>query len=134
MTDIESIVMIYDYKEGAETNPSAYYLLHAFDETGVIEIEPMIDVYEEFIQKQPELSKMPLGPFESLNFLNQFAFKICEKIDGSVVSLLSVQDYNQIMEEATNGTSLFHDFVEKGNRIENLDHKSKGGILGKIFH
>lgn len=134
MTDNDSIVMIYNYIEGGQSNPSAYYLLHAFDEAGVIDIEPMIDVYEEFIQKQPDVSKMPLGPFESLNFLNQFAFKVCEKNDGGVVSLLSVNDYNAIMEEATTGTTLFEDFVAKGNRIENLDHSSKGGILGKIFH
>ncbi|MBK23450.1 MAG: hypothetical protein CME70_05530 [Halobacteriovorax sp.] len=134
MTDTESIVMIYDYQEGGESKPSAYYLKFAFDETGLIELEPMIDVYEELIQKQPESDEMPLGPFESLNFLNQFAFKVCEKSDGALVSLLSVQDYNFVMEEADSGTTLFQKFVEKGNQIQNLDHRSKSGILGKLFH
>lgn len=134
MTDSESIVMIYDYKEGAEVKPSAYFLLYAFDESGLLELDSMIDVYEEFIQKEPEDSAMPLGPFESLNFLNQFAFKVCERNDGAIVSLLSVKDYNQILEESSSGGTLFQEFIEKGNKIENLDHKSKSGILGKIFH
>lgn len=134
MTESESIVMIYDYKEGAEVKPSAYYLLYAFDETGLLEVDNMIDVYEEFTQKEPEADLMPLGPFESLNTLNQFAFKVCERNDGALVSLLSVKDYNQIMEEASSGSTLFQEFIEKGNKIENLDHKGKRGILGKIFH
>lgn len=134
MTDTESIVMIYDYQEGGEVGPSAYFLKYAFDETGLLDLEKMIDVYEELIQKEPETGHMPLGPFESLNFLNQFAFKVCERSDGALVSLISVKDYNQIMEEATSGSSLFQQFVEKGNQIQNLDHKSKSGILGKLFH
>lgn len=134
MSNNESIVMIYDYKEGGEVKPSAYYLLYVFDEAGLLDSEPMINVYEELIQKQPEGEGMPFGPFESLNFLNQFAFKVCEKNNEAMVSLLSVNDYNQVMEQATSGSNLFQEFVERGNRIENLDHKSKGGILGKIFH
>ena len=71
MTDTESIVMIYDYQEGGEVGPSAYFLKYAFDEAGLLDLEKMIDVYEELIQKEPETGHMPLGPFESLNFLNQ---------------------------------------------------------------
>ncbi len=134
MTNNDAIVMIYDYKEGADLKPSAYYLYHAFDENGLVELDTMVDVYEEFINQAPETSNLPLGPFDDLNFLNQFAFKVCEKNDNSLVSLISVKDYNAILEEATTGSELFQDLTEKGNRIENLDHSSKSGLLGKLFH
>jgi hypothetical protein len=134
MTNNDAIVMIYDYKEGADLKPSAYYLYHAFDENGLIDLDAMVEVYEEFINQTPETSKLPLGPFDNLTFLNQFAFKVCEKIDNSLVSLISVKDYNSILEEATTGDDLFQNLTEKGNRIENLDHSSKSSLLGKFFH
>jgi hypothetical protein len=134
MTNNDAIVMIYDYIEGADLKPSAYYLYHAFDESGLVELDGMVEVYEEFINQSPETDQLPLGPFDSLNFLNQFAFKVCEKNDNSLVSLISVKDYNSLLEEAATGTELFQNLAEKGNRIENLDHSSKGGLLGKLFH
>ncbi|MFT6603496.1 MAG: hypothetical protein ACJARO_001006, partial [Bacteriovoracaceae bacterium] len=76
MTNNDAIVMIYDYKEGADLKPSAYYLFHAFDENGLVELDTMVEVYEEFINQTPETGHLPLGPFEDLNFLNQFAFKV----------------------------------------------------------
>lgn len=134
MTNNDAIVMIYDYKEGADLKPSAYYLYHAFDENGLVELDSMVEVYEEFINQTPDGESLPLGPFENLNYLNQFAFKVCEKNDNSVVSLVSVKDYNTVLEEAVTGSELFQSLTEKGNRIENLDHSSKSSLLGKLFH
>lgn len=134
MIDNDSIIMIYDFKEGGGIRASAYYLLYAFDESGQLEYESMFDTYEEFIQKRPEDGAFSIGPFEDLNFLNQFAFKVCEKNEAKVVSLLSVREYNQIMENTTTASELFKELSSQGNRIQNLDRESKSGIFGKIFH
>jgi hypothetical protein len=64
--------------------------------------------------------------------LDQYAFALCEELNAAKISLLSVEEYNTLL-ETTHMSSDFHrDLVEKGNVMENIERKKKG-FLTKFF-
>jgi hypothetical protein len=110
---------------------SAYYLLHLLDQRGVLEKN---DAKKLFTETYPhfELKSKFLGPFESIDTLNQFSFMLCEKLDAQKISLLSVQEYNSLLEQTQQASDFHRDLLEKGNVLENIDKKEKG-FLKKLF-
>ena len=138
MKEIEYIVGIYNYfnpypEEGHE---SYYYLLYLLDEKGLLEKESANKLFSERFST-PEIAdlKAPLntvGPFISLETLNQYAFALCEDLNAARVSLLSVQEYNTLLENSQQASEFHRDLLEKGNVLENIERKKKG-LLSRFF-
>ncbi|RPJ73761.1 MAG: hypothetical protein EHM20_11715 [Alphaproteobacteria bacterium] len=76
-------------------------------------------------------SKM-IGPFESTDQLNQFSFQLCEEFNAAKVSLLSVQEYNSLMETTQTASDFHRGLQEIGNVMENIERKKKG-FLSRFF-
>ena len=142
MKDVEYIVGVYNSINANPVigTPQAFYLLYLLDEKGMLELEAAQKIYLESFK--PEMSmdellvdfnKSKIGPFESLEKLNQFAFQLCEVLNASKVSLLSVSEYNTFLENAQNASDFHKDLLEKGNVMENIDRKKKG-FFSRIFN
>ena len=133
----ETIVGIYHYfqpKVHDAINPE-YYLLYVMDHRGMIDRDLAEKIYREKIVPSDFQVKDLIGPFESLDELNKFAFLLCEEINAPKISLLSVQEYNLLLESAQDIHSLLGDLKSKGNTLENIDRedKNKSGFFTKLF-
>ena len=73
-----------------------------------------------------------IGPFLSLETLNQYAFALCEELNAAQINLLSVADYNSLLENQQLASDFHRDLLEKGNVLENIERKKKG-LLSRIF-
>lgn len=139
MKEIEYIVGVYNYLNPfpEENSDAAYYLLYLLDDKGLLDEEVARKLFnEKFVDDTNRDSKTPpktIGPFESVDKLNQFAFLLCEEMNAARVSLLSVADYNTLLENTHQAADFHRDLVEKGNVMENIERKKKGGFLSKFF-
>ena len=138
MKDIEYIVGIYNY---INANPeihteSAYYFLYLMDEKGLLDIAIATKLYNDHYSGNGEhliiSNDKMVGPFLSTDLLNQFAFQLCEELNAEKVSLLSVQEYNAILENTQSASDFHRDLLLKGNILENIERKSKG-FLSRFF-
>jgi len=137
MKDTEYIVGLYNYLNAYPEihNESAFYLLYLLDEKGLIDKVIAGKIYD--IDFKSELTSdnvhpNMIGPFDSLATLNQFAFKLCEELNAEKVSLLSVQDYNGLLENSHMASDFHRDLLEKGNIMQNIERKKKG-FLSRFF-
>ncbi len=138
MKDIEYIVGIYNFfnpfpEEGEESH---YYLLYLLDEKGILERDVPQKIFNEHYNSVDIAGlKTPfhtIGPFVSLEKLNQYAFALCEDLNASKISLLSVQEYNSMLEFGQLASDFHRDLLEKGNVLENIERKQKG-FLSRFF-
>src|SRR5690349_6828177 len=103
MKDIEYIVGVYNYINAFPElhSDSAYYLLYLLDEKGLLDKAVAHTLYDERFKSElssGNIHQKMIGPFESTDHLNQFAFQLCEELNAEKVSLLSVQEYNSLLE------------------------------------
>lgn len=138
MKEIEYIIGIYNFynpypEDGQE---SYYYMMYMLDEKGMLEREVALNLFSErFTTEEIQGLKTPpntVGPFVSLEKLNQYAFALCEELNAAKISLLSVQEYNSLLESSQQALDFHHDLLEKGNVIENIERKQKG-FLSRFF-
>lgn len=138
MKEIEYIVGIYNFfnpfpEDGQDFH---YYLLYLLDEKGILEREVAVKIFKErFISEEVAGLKTPgntVGPFVSLEKLNQYAFSLCEELNAEKISLLSVQEYNLLLEQGQLASDFHRDLLEKGNVMENIERKQKG-FLSRFF-
>ncbi len=146
MKEIEYIVGIYHYLNVAkeENAEAAYFLLYLLDDKGLLEIDIAHKLYQEkfkdkfqneFNREFNNDTKSPsraIGPFESVDHLNQFAFLLCEEMNAAKVSLLSVAEYNTLLENTHQSADFFRDLIDKGNVMENIERKKKG-MISRFF-
>ncbi len=138
MKEIEYIVGVYHFLNAApeESAEAAYFLLYLLDDKGMLEVEIAHKLYKEKFQdefnKDAKCPAKAIGPFESVDRLNQFAFLLCEEMNAAKVSLLSVAEYNTLLENTHQAADFHRDLVEKGNVMENIERKKKG-LLSRFF-
>jgi hypothetical protein len=137
MKEIEYIVGIYNYVNPSPDlgNESAFYLLYLLDEKGMLErdiAEKLFAMNFDEVGKDAEKIPGAIGPFLSLDKVNQYAFALCEELNAAKVSLLSVEEYNTLFENTQLAPDFHRDLLEKGNVMENIERKKKG-FLGRFF-
>lgn len=127
------LIGVYQYFDPfpEEERGAAFYLLYLLDQKGLLEKNEAIKFFKERYPADDHQSKW-IGPFPSLDVLNQFAFFLCEKLDAQKISLVSVQDYNSLLEQTVQATDFHRDLLLKGNVLENIDKKEKG-FFKKLF-
>ena len=137
MKEIEYVVGIYNFFNPypEDESESYYYLLYLLDEKGMLDIEGAKKLFLERFTSVESGKKAPLntiGPFVNLERLNQYAFALCEELNAAQVSLLSVLEYNTLLENSHQGVEFHRDLLEKGNVMENIERKKKG-LLSRFF-
>ncbi|MBC7539117.1 MAG: hypothetical protein H7281_09865 [Bacteriovorax sp.] len=137
MKDTEYIVGVYNYINASPEihSDSAYYLLYLLDEKGLLDKSAALKLYEDRFKSEltsSDIHQNMIGPFSSTEALNQFAFQLCEELNAEKVSLLSVQEYNGLMESTQTASDFHRDLQEIGNVMENIERKKKG-FLSRFF-
>jgi hypothetical protein len=130
---IEYLIGVYQYfnPNPEEEIGASYYLLYLLDQRGILEKEDAKKLYQES-HTSFDLKSKYIGPFESVDNINQFAFLLCEKLDAQKISLLSAQEYNGLLEHTQQASDFHRDLLLKGNVIDNIDKKEKG-FFKKLF-
>lgn len=138
MKEIEYIVGVYNFYNPfpEDGQDSHYYMLYLLDEKGMLEREAAFTIFNErFTSEELAGLKTPpntIGPFLSLEKINQYAFALCEELNAAKISLLSVQEYNSLLENSQIAIDFHHDLLTKGNVMENIERKQKG-FLSRFF-
>ena len=143
MKDIEYIVGIYHYLNATPEShgSSAYYLIYLLDEKGLLDRAGAHKLYEDRFKSDISVEEVQhhygdrekmIGPFATTDLLNQFAFQLCEELNAEKVSLLSVQEYNVLLESTQTASDFHRDLLLKGNVMENIERKKKG-FLNRFF-
>jgi hypothetical protein len=137
MKDTEYIVGVYNYfNPNSEIhNVSAYYFLYLLDEKGLLDKTAAQKLYDERFKSElssSDIHQNMIGPFDSTEALNQFAFQFCEELNAEKVSLLSVEEYNSLLESSQTASDFHRDLLVKGNVMENIERKKKG-FLKRFF-
>ncbi len=139
MNQDETIVGLYHFFSPRfhEGLPPQYYLLHILDHRGILDRELVLRVLREKMQIEPDRDQDLVGSFESLEKLNQFAFLLCEEVGAPKISLLSISEYNLLLENSEGIEGFLHDLKTKGNLLENIDLGEKmsasKGFFSKFF-
>ncbi|MDO9182529.1 MAG: hypothetical protein Q7U04_08970 [Bacteriovorax sp.] len=137
MNDTEYIVGVYNYINAFPEihSDSAYYLLYLLDEKGLLDKSAARKLYDDRFKSElssADIHQNMIGPFDSTDALNQFAFQLCEELNAEKVSLLSVQEYNGLLESSQTASDFHRDLLLKGNIMENIERKKKG-FLRRFF-
>lgn len=134
----DTIIGIYahtsdDSAKKIDKHHSANYLIkYIFNRDGLLDEEILAKAYKQLSKKGKERG----GPgkyFEDISSLSDFARSVCEEVNASRISLISVQKYNAILEEVSSVTELQSALREQGKILTNSNFKGKGSLLGKIF-
>jgi hypothetical protein len=138
MKEIESIVGIFKFfnPSPVDQNDSYYYILYLLDEKGILEKQEAIELFESEYRSELAVEgksqQKLIGPFVSIERLDQFAFALCEKYNAAKINLLSIDEYNSLIETHQEVHLLHQDILEKGNIITNIERKKKG-LLSRFF-
>lgn len=138
MKEVEYIVGIYNNYNPTPEDPSmiGYYFLYLLDQKGLLDIDDARKIFMDkynLNEMSDALKMRRIGPFESVDVLNQFAFHLCEQLNAEKISLLSVQEYNSLLEANQSAQEFHNELLEKGNVIQNIERKKKG-FLSRIFN
>lgn len=140
MGERDTVFAIYKYLtsdglEGEQGDPS-YYLIRVFDNTGSIESAQLFDLFREVYPEVEVGSRAKyVGPFPNLTVVNKFSFGLCEVLDANRICLLSVMDYNSIVDSTSNIADLTDKMLAAGNVIENIEKGERSkGLLNKFFN
>jgi len=129
----DQIIGIYDYISSGNIDSSKYYFRYLLSSLGEVDTESIRDVYDEMYLKMPVTSDSLIGPFDDVDGITRFSYLLCEKISAKKMSLISVKNYNEFMEEVPITETFFTNLFAKGEIIEN-QRNSKMGILSSIFN
>lgn len=134
MKEIDYIVGIFNCFSNDLDNPhnEKYFLLYLLDEKGMLDYEGSKELYKRQFSRDGLIDNKYIGPFDNLEALNQYAFALLEELNAAQVSLLSVQEYNLLIESTQQASDFHRDLLEKGNIIENIERKKKG-FLSRFF-
>lgn len=111
-----------------------YYIIHFVHSHGSVDSELVWGLYEEIFGRKTSPFPQYFGPFESLEALTKFCFRVCDETDEPQVNILTLEEFNQLIESSTNTTNLKERLPLLGNVIANPDASSKKGLFGKLFN
>ncbi len=138
MKEFEYVLGIYHHFKPFALNPepASFYFLYFFDQHGFLDLKEAQELYlthfkEEGAEKALECSY--IGPFENLDKLNQYAFRLCEELDAKKINLISAMEFNNFLESSNSASQLSAEILDKGNVLENLD-KKKPSLFKRLFH
>lgn len=139
MVETQGIVGIYTYINnsvlvGGNTN-SSYYLSYLFSDSGLIDREYLQDLYgQTYTLAEIHRHDNYIGPFDDLDALNKFSFKVCDELRADRIVLHTLEEYNSIMESVHSVSNLKERLITDGNVIENLEVKNKISLFDKFFN
>lgn len=135
MRERETIYAVYKYiTADVATSAPAYYLFRCFDHLGPIDAETMHSRFKELFPEEQMVSTPYFGPFPNLSVLNQFAFSLAEELNANKACLLSLSDFNSLLDCVGSIAELSENMIEVGTVIDNINKSDKRkSIFSKIL-
>ncbi len=129
------IVGIYNYYEEHITGKTGYYIIHLFGNSDALELAPVDDVLSETLLKDIDTTyEGVIGPFTNLSEMNQFVFAMCEISSADWVGMISVKEYNQVLDSTNTLEDYKTALVANVNVMENINKKNGSkNIIKKMF-
>lgn len=111
-----------------------YYIIHFVHVHGLVDPETLWSTYEEVFGKKHSSYPQYIGPFDSMEALTKFCFRICDETGEPQVNILTLEEFNQLIEGSATLGLLRERLPTIGNIIANPDADSKKGLFGKLFN
>ena len=109
-------------------------VMASFNESGLIDETTLEEEYLNVMNHEPSvLDEGTIGPFSNLETIQKFSFNLCQKLGNKGTSLVSLDDYNDLLNASFKVEDFKNRLEEKGNFISNPE-AGKSGILNKIFN
>lgn len=108
-------------------------VMASFNETGLIDETVLEEEYLAVMNHEPSLlDEGTIGPFSNLETIQKFSFNLCQKLGNKGASLVSLDDYNELLNASFKVEDFKTHLEEKGNFIGNPE-AGKSGLFNKIF-
>lgn len=122
---------IYTYLHEGQLNgvSPGYYIIHIFDDRGYCDREVLEEVYVESFHS--DLEGQFVGPFDGVSHIRDFCFRLSTSLKSKVF-LISVEDYNQVLEKSSESSDLLDEFRTSAQEVEDLDISSSQRIWSKF--
>lgn len=127
------LVVIYGPYLNNEQN-SGHEIISIFNEKGLIDESSLEDMFKVSIGHEPKsIESGRIGYFNQMEDIQKFSFRICQKLGHEAVSLVSVEDYNEVLINSFKSEELLQKLQSVGNLIPNPD-AGKVGFFSKLFN
>jgi len=111
-----------------------YRILEVFTKSGGIDRQLLASIYRELMGKDGVISDWELGPFENLEEIERFAFRVSEQMQAVGAHVLSVFDYNLGLEHLVESENFLKIFADHGHFLPNPGAKvGKSGLFERFF-
>ena len=132
-SESSALVVIYGpYINDEEKN--GHEIISIFNDRGLVDESTLEDFYKDLTSSSPiVIESGHIGYFSSMESIQKFSFRICQKFGSSAVSLVSVEDYNDVLIDCYKSDELLSKLQNVGNLIPNPD-AGKGGFFSKFFN
>ncbi|WP_372653984.1 hypothetical protein [Halobacteriovorax sp.] len=132
---MDKLIAIYRFKNPANDlnySKGSYYLLHVLTNEGAVKPDLLEKFCHDYDVENPA-EEIGLGPFESVDDITKFCFYICDELRLPYVGLLSMDEFNSIIEESSKVSDLLEALHSDGNLIENISITQKKSFFQKVF-
>jgi hypothetical protein len=128
-----TLTIIYGpLKSGGRTD--GQQVMASFNESGLIDETTLEEEYLAVMNHEPSLlDEGTIGPFSNLETIQKFSFNLCQKLGNAGASLVSLDDYNELLNASFKVEDFKSKLEEKGNFINNPE-AGKSGLFNKIFN
>lgn len=127
------LVVIYGpYLSNEDKN--GHEIIAIFNERGLIDESTLEDLYKDYVGHEPKIVEFGhIGYFTQMEDIQKYSFRICQKLGNEAVSLVSVEDYNEVLIDSFKSEELLQKLQTLGNLIPNPD-AGKSGFFNKLFN
>lgn len=127
----EIISVVYSKVDGPG---SAYQALSLFTSYGPIDETSLEEVYLGLSSRAPRVCEDgEIADFQDIEMLQKYSFELSQKLYAKGASLISIDEYNQILLESYSCEELVQKLQESGNFLANPD-AGKSNFFNKIFN
>ncbi len=128
------LYLIYNLKTNFEAQNEneflgpKYYVVRGLDSEGPLALEKL-KVSQTLVKTQHN----EVGPFDSVEAIQQYMYQACEEVEAKKGHLISVNEYNQLLEQSNDPQEFWRTLSQIGQTIENLEPPKKKNFLGNLF-
>ncbi len=125
-----TICIIYNYLT-LKRKKQAYYIIGFFSEGGELKQDLLYKYYNEMFYMASDSEY--LGPFQSFNDILKYSMALCNCLDTQKAQILSVEEYNLMMENVTNTNEFAEQILLFGESFINSSYKKKKRFFRELF-
>lgn len=130
----EIIVSIYEIQNRLDGTGELYFK-QIFDRRGSVEYEILFKVYQEIYGKSLLDRSQGIGPFNSIEELQRYAFKLCQELEFQGIFVLPIDAFATLLEKVGSVDELWKEIRSSEYFLKNPERgqTGSGSVWKKIF-